>query len=458
MREALAAPACMLAASPARACAACWLWSRAVRCCCTARCASAAAAACCSAALATFSAPRWASRALASASTAASSTAWATSAMTCISPRTVSSVATTPRPASASAWAWVAIALIRAAISRTSARIASVMPCTSPALRSEVSAKARTSSATTAKPRPCSPARAASMAALRASRLVWSAMSPMVVVISSMLPTWLLEGGDHLDRADLPRRVVLEPAGGGIDLDAHLGQQGLQRIGLAPRLLGPAAGLREGADQAVDRRLRLLRGAGGLLGGGGDLLERLAQLLGRGAGLGDAGGQFLGRPADAFGGLLPAGARPVLAAPLDLAGPGRDVRLDRRPGGRRDAEAADVGSLDQGHTTLRGREAPHYHVRPRNASRDTGPHGYRLQNVMDASTNGVISHLVDDGVSNVLAVLWCKHPPPGRNRPSAPAGTACNKGDCAMTCRDLSHRDVSHRQPAAGRACACRRR
>ena len=38
----------------------------------------------------------------------------------------------------------------------------------------------RTSSATTAKPRPASPARAASMAALRARRLVWSAIWPML--------------------------------------------------------------------------------------------------------------------------------------------------------------------------------------------------------------------------------------------------------------------------------------
>ena len=45
----------------------------------------------------------------------------------------------------------------------------------------ERSARRRTSSATTANPRPLSPARAASMAALRARRLVWSAMSLMRV-------------------------------------------------------------------------------------------------------------------------------------------------------------------------------------------------------------------------------------------------------------------------------------
>ncbi len=56
-------------------------------------------------------------------------------------------------------------------------------------------ASERTSSATTAKPRPCSPARAASMAALRASRLVCSAMAVMTCRIFSMSPlsadSWL---------------------------------------------------------------------------------------------------------------------------------------------------------------------------------------------------------------------------------------------------------------------------
>ncbi len=48
-------------------------------------------------------------------------------------------------------------------------------------------ARRRTSSATTAKPRPWSPARAASTAALRARRLVWKAISSMVVMISPIL-------------------------------------------------------------------------------------------------------------------------------------------------------------------------------------------------------------------------------------------------------------------------------
>jgi len=61
---------------------------------------------------------------------------------------------------------------LSAAADVTGQSVASVVRCD----------RARTSSATTAKPRPYSPARAASMAALRASRLVCSAM---VTIMSS---------------------------------------------------------------------------------------------------------------------------------------------------------------------------------------------------------------------------------------------------------------------------------
>ena len=54
-------------------------------------------------------------------------------------------------------------------------------------------ARSRTSAATTANPRPCSPARAASTAALSARMLVWKAISSMVVMISAMrLDDWVI--------------------------------------------------------------------------------------------------------------------------------------------------------------------------------------------------------------------------------------------------------------------------
>jgi hypothetical protein len=51
----------------------------------------------------------------------------------------------------------------------------------------ERSASLRTSEATTAKPRPCSPARAASTAAFRASRSVWRAISCTMVIFSAIV-------------------------------------------------------------------------------------------------------------------------------------------------------------------------------------------------------------------------------------------------------------------------------
>ncbi len=70
----------------------------------------------------------------------------------------------------------------------------SVTRCTESPIRSLISlaaadercASVRTSLATTAKPRPCSPARAASTAAFRARILVWNAMPSMTLMMSAI--------------------------------------------------------------------------------------------------------------------------------------------------------------------------------------------------------------------------------------------------------------------------------
>jgi len=71
------------------------------------------------------------------------------------------------------------------------------------------SASLRTSAATTVKPLPCSPARAASMAAFRAKRLVCAAMSS---IASTITPISRLRWPSACTRSTLERTVARTPA------------------------------------------------------------------------------------------------------------------------------------------------------------------------------------------------------------------------------------------------------
>ena len=130
-----------------------------------------------------------------------------------------------------------------------------------------------TSWATTAKPRPASPARAASMVALSASKLVWPAMSRIRPRIDSIASTWR-------DSAWLTLTAWLGlvagadgDAGGDLDLVAGV----LDRHDQAGRGLGGLA--------HRDR---------GLLGGGGDFAGLAEHAAGRRGGRPGAVGQRLG--------------------------------------------------------------------------------------------------------------------------------------------------------------------
>jgi hypothetical protein len=72
----------------------------------------------------------------------------------------------------------------------TRSTLAPISDLISRAASAERCARLRTSPATTAKPRPCSPARAASTAALSARMLVWKAMPSMVPMMSAIAASW----------------------------------------------------------------------------------------------------------------------------------------------------------------------------------------------------------------------------------------------------------------------------
>ena len=144
--------------------------------------------------------------------------------------------------------------------------------------RAVCEARLFTSCATTAKPRPASPARAASMVALSASRLVWPAMSrirPRIDSIASTWPdsAWLTftaslglaagAGGDARGDFDFGPGILdrADQAGGGLRGFAHRDRRLLGGGGDFAGLAEHSARGSGGGAGAVGQRLRLV-GAG----------------------------------------------------------------------------------------------------------------------------------------------------------------------------------------------------
>ena len=148
-----------------------------------------------------------------------------------------------------------------------------ISPLISLAASAERCASARTSEATTAKPRPASPARAASTPALSASRLVWNAISSMTPMI------WPICFDDLSIRSSPPiASRTTSPL---------FSASTLALATTVARVLGAFG-------RPLDRRGDLLERRGGFFQAGGLLLGAARQVVG---GDGDFAGARCGSPA-----------------------------------------------------------------------------------------------------------------------------------------------------------------
>ena len=158
------------------------------------------------------------------------------------------------------------------------------------------------------------------------------------------------------DSPGLPVAIVLDIAGPHADLVRGFDQQRFQRVGPAPRALGPVARLHQRCRGRGGDPERLLSGAGSFLGAAGDLLHRTAKLLGGRCRLGDPDRKLLGRRRDPFLDFLLAGARNIAwrrFAALGRNGSGTRRRLNAGPA-LGSPPGAERRGFHQGFRTARG--------------------------------------------------------------------------------------------------------
>ena len=148
----------------------------------------------------------------------------------------------------------------------TEAPISDLISLAAPAERC---ASERTSLATTAKPRPCSPARAASTAAFSARMLVWKAMPSITPMMSAILRELSLISVIVATTCETAWRAAARDVGG--------------RRGQAVGLHGGVGALAHGAGELRHRAGGVLQAAGGLLGALAQVLVADGHFLAGGA-------------------------------------------------------------------------------------------------------------------------------------------------------------------------------